>query len=357
MDAEIEHKVQSCTVCQAVQKSPAVAPLHPWRWPERVWQRVHIDFAEKDKQYFLVLIDSHSKWLEVAHMTSITSTNTIEVLRGMFAAYGLPEECVSDNGPQLTSSEFATFMKENGIKHTLVPAFHPASNGAAERSVQILKRALLKQILEEKGKSPISLKHRLANFLLRYRSTPHTVTGRTPAELFLKRQIRTRFSLLRPNLAETVAEKQAKQKQNHDHGTLRLRVFQEGDHVRVRNFRGGKEKWTQATVIQRRGPVTYLIQDGQRKRTVHVDHMLPWRGDTQETLQEEEEPPILVERSTHLSESPAPEKTPNQSSMQPEKETEDIPGSTPLVPKSVPKQPVVRRFPERTRMAPKRLDL
>ena len=55
----------------------------------------------------------------------------MDELRLIFANHGLPEELVSDNGPQLASSEFALFMKQNGIKHTLVPPYHPASNGAA----------------------------------------------------------------------------------------------------------------------------------------------------------------------------------------------------------------------------------
>ena len=33
-------------------------------------------------------------------------------------------------------------MKQNGIKHTLVPPYHPASSGAAERTVQIVKKTI-----------------------------------------------------------------------------------------------------------------------------------------------------------------------------------------------------------------------
>ena len=108
LDGEIENMVQNCAVCQAVQKVPAVVPLHPWRWPVRVWQRIHLDL-EKDRQSFLVVVDSHSKWLEVFHMTSTTSSQTIEVLRNLFAAHGLSEEVVSDNGPQFASSSSSSF--------------------------------------------------------------------------------------------------------------------------------------------------------------------------------------------------------------------------------------------------------
>ncbi|XP_060068314.1 uncharacterized protein K02A2.6-like [Ylistrum balloti] len=141
-----------------------------------------MDFAEKDKKYFLVVIDSHSKWLEVFYMTFTTSNRTIEVLRWLFASYGLPDVIVSDNGPQCISSEFEQFIIKNVVKHTLVPPYHPASNCAAEQSVQILKRALLKQV--SNGDGQYSMQHRLSNFLLKYRSTPHSVTGVSPAELF-----------------------------------------------------------------------------------------------------------------------------------------------------------------------------
>lgn len=60
-----------------------------------------------------------------------------------------------------------------------------------------------------------------------YWSTPHTVTGKTPAELFLKRHIRTHFSQLKPDLAKSVQEKQQEQKKQHDQGRRVLRSFVE----------------------------------------------------------------------------------------------------------------------------------
>ena len=59
LDKAIETKVKSCEVCAAVQNSPPANPLHTWNRPSQIWQRIHIDFAQKGNHNFLVLIDSH----------------------------------------------------------------------------------------------------------------------------------------------------------------------------------------------------------------------------------------------------------------------------------------------------------
>ena len=63
---------------------------------------------------------------------------------------------MSDNGPQFTSTNFAEFTCKHVIKHILVTPYHPESNEAAERSVRVVKYALIKQVLE--GTKGISMK-------------------------------------------------------------------------------------------------------------------------------------------------------------------------------------------------------
>ena len=82
---------------------------------------------------FLVAVDAHSKWPEIHIMKETMAAKTIEVLRKIFAAFGLPEQLVTDNGPQFVSDDFARFAKTNGIKHIRCAPYHPASNGLAER--------------------------------------------------------------------------------------------------------------------------------------------------------------------------------------------------------------------------------
>ncbi|XP_031433817.1 uncharacterized protein K02A2.6-like [Clupea harengus] len=134
---------KTCQSCQLTQKAPGPSPLHPWTWPGAPWQRIHVDFAGPFQGHmFMVVVDAHSKWPEVHLMSSTTTFKTIQVLRGLFSRYGLPEVLISDNGHQFTLSEFDTFMKGNGVKHIRSAPFHPATNGLAEHFVQTFKHSM-----------------------------------------------------------------------------------------------------------------------------------------------------------------------------------------------------------------------
>ena len=183
MNTELEAKVKTCPLCQQHRKAPPPAPLHPWEWPQRPWSRLHADYAGPFMgRMFLVVVDSHSKWLEVIPAPSATSATTIELLRTVFATHGLPRTLVTDNGPAFTSEGFSVFMQRNGIKHRRVAPYHPSSNGLAERAVQTFKDGLKKQ-------SSGSLQARLSRFLFQYRITPHSSTGKSPAELLMGRRL------------------------------------------------------------------------------------------------------------------------------------------------------------------------
>lgn len=117
MDKVIEQVAKGCISCQLTQKNPKIAPLHSRESP-RPWQRIHVDFAGPFLgRMFLIVVDAHSKWPEVVPMTTTSTTRIIEELRKLFATHGLPEQLVSDNGPQFTADEFRAFMRSNGIKH------------------------------------------------------------------------------------------------------------------------------------------------------------------------------------------------------------------------------------------------
>ena len=66
---------------------------------------------------YLIIVDVHSKWIEVVCTPSATSSAVIEEHRVLFAQFGQPDIIVTDYGTCFVSAEFAAYLKKNGIKH------------------------------------------------------------------------------------------------------------------------------------------------------------------------------------------------------------------------------------------------
>lgn len=109
-------------------------------------------------------------------MPTTTSAQVTLKLKAASARYGIQEEVVSDNGPQFSSDAFRDFAREMDFKHHVTSSPHnPQGHGHAERAVQTAKRIV-------RQKDPL-----LA--LMVYRSSAHSSTGVSPAELLMGRNI------------------------------------------------------------------------------------------------------------------------------------------------------------------------
>ena len=266
LDKQIENCVQQCCTCQESRHVPAKAPIHPWEWPHKPWSRIHIAHAGPFLGHlYLILIDAHSKWIEVHIVSSTSSDVTIKKLAEIFSVHGIPEQIVSDNGTAFTSQEFKSFVEAQGIVHTLTSPYHLASNGCAERAVQTFKNGITK--LEG------TIQSRINRFLFIYRIRPQATTGVSPAELLMGRRLRCKLSLVHPDLSKRVTDQQAKMNANSK--TRSLRTFQEGERVYAKNFYG-PGKWIPAVVSGKIGWMSYrlTLTDGRVIRR-HIDHLRP----------------------------------------------------------------------------------
>lgn len=252
MDAAIEQICKSCIPCLRTRSDPKTKVNTRWPAAEGPWQRVHIDFLGPiQTSNFLIIVDAYSKWTEVFKMASTSSAETIAKLRETFARFGLPELLVSDNGPQLTSEEFRTFLKKNGINHVTSPTFFPASNGAAENAVKTFKRSINAALLDIKNKNT-PVETLIARFLMAYRNTPHCTTNETPAKLMLGRTVKTRLECLKSGGLDQSSNKQWRQEK---------REFDIEDSVMIRDYRKvNKKDWAPAIVRKRLGHNVYLCQ-------------------------------------------------------------------------------------------------
>lgn len=356
LDDAIEERVKSCTECQMSRNTPQQAPMQPWEWPKRPWAQIHVDYAGPFMgQMFLVIVDAHSKWLEVLTVgATATAKRTIDKLRAVFATHGLPETIVSDNGSVFKCAEFEQFTRGNGIRHVFTAPYHPASNGLAERAVQSFKQAM-------KCMDGMDINTKLSQFLFKYRLTPHTSTGQSPSQLLMGRQLRSRLDLVNPDLEARVKRAQIRQAESHDVRT-KQRDIEVGDQVYVKNF-GTGPRWLAATVVEKRGSVSHTVQleDGRVSQR-HVDHLrrkYDPSADISEPAESELSPgirqPVIPESqevvAARVSEPMPQVETPANLSQE---RTADIKTPVPEVP--VQESPVVRRS-VRTRKTPQRLDL
>ena len=276
LDADIANIVQKCETCQTNRPTPSKAPLHPWEFPTRPWARIHIDHAGPfHGKLFLVIIDAYSKWIDVQIVPSTSSEATIAKLRVIFSTFGLPEQIVSDNASGFTSTEFKLFLSENGIRHTLVSPYHPSSNGLAERAVQTFKSTV------KKLEGPMEV--RLSKFLFKYRVSPQTTTGASPAELLMGRRLRTHLDLLHPDTANRVADKIQKSA-----STKPPRRFSIGDKLYAKEFQSSN--WLPVEVVKITGPLSYHVktEDGLVLRR-HIDHLRKRHSDNTVELNNDDE--------------------------------------------------------------------
>ena len=255
---EIESQVSSCIVCAAAGRSPAQVEINPMPWPREPWSRLHLDLAGPFLGLnFLVIVDSHSKWLEVKIVKSTSSQVIVNKLSKLFSYWGYPHILVSDNGPQFVSEEYAEFCRSHDIHNTTVSPYHPRSNGQAERCVATFKNFLVKL------KDRTNIKQSLNNFLLKYRITPHSMTGQSPSLLMLGRSIRTDLDLIHPSQNSL----ERKQENAVKRGPHAIRVFDPRDQVWYINFRASKDqpKYLRGTICRRSAPQTYIIIDDSGK--------------------------------------------------------------------------------------------
>ncbi|KAK9681015.1 Integrase core domain [Popillia japonica] len=279
IDLDLENAAKSCP--EGLQLAPRNPELKHTKWSttQQPWTRLHIDFFQKYDKYFLIIVDSASRWIDVKIVPSTNSDSTISTLRSVFSSLGIPMELVSDNGPPFNGEKFKRFCAANGImEHTLTPPLHPRSNGTVERQVATVKRSLEKQ-LSAKKLTAEKIQSSLDNFLLKHRITPNSVTGYAPAEFLLKRIPRyapAEFLLKRIPRTKLDLLKPTNYKRTHD--TLKEmsstdKMFVEGEEVLVWNKRNNDKKWITGKIAKQVSPFTYLVHVNGEVRFVHAEDL------------------------------------------------------------------------------------
>ncbi|KAK3549321.1 hypothetical protein QTP70_034549 [Hemibagrus guttatus] len=149
MAVDVKRYVQGCREC-AMSKSPRHLPagkLLPLPVPNRPWSHLGIDFIVdlpgcEGCTCVLVIVDRFSKACRLMPGQP-TALETAECLfNHVFRYYGLPEDIISDRGPQFTSRVWRAFFKHLGVTISLSSGYHPQTNGQTEWKIQEIGRFL-----------------------------------------------------------------------------------------------------------------------------------------------------------------------------------------------------------------------
>ncbi|KAL0167181.1 hypothetical protein M9458_039025 [Cirrhinus mrigala] len=135
--------------CLLLHVNSLQATGNPLPIPQRPWSHIEVDFvtdlpAAEGNTCILVMVDRFSKMCTFFPLKGLpTAMETAETLfQHLFRHFGLPEEIVSDRGPQFISHVWKAFFKLLGVTVNLSSGYHPQTNGQTERKIQELGRYL-----------------------------------------------------------------------------------------------------------------------------------------------------------------------------------------------------------------------
>ncbi|KAI2665770.1 Transposon Tf2-9 polyprotein [Labeo rohita] len=139
--------IRNCVIC-CTSKTPRQLPaglLQPLPVPKRPWSHIAVDFVtdlppSQGHTTILSVVDRFSKGCRFIPLPKLpTALETAEALcNSVFRFYGLPEDIVSDRGPQFTSRLWSSFFHLLGVNVSLTSGYHLEANGQVERLNQEL---------------------------------------------------------------------------------------------------------------------------------------------------------------------------------------------------------------------------
>ena len=110
MNSQISGTISRCTICLEHQRQNTKEPMISSRIPSKNWEMVATDLFTWDKSEYLIVVDYHSRYFEVAKLPDTKSTTVITYTKSIFARHGIPSKVSSVNGPQYSSRDFSLLL-------------------------------------------------------------------------------------------------------------------------------------------------------------------------------------------------------------------------------------------------------
>eukprot|EP00057_Strongylocentrotus_purpuratus_P026705 XP_011681179.1 PREDICTED: uncharacterized protein LOC105446277 [Strongylocentrotus purpuratus] len=201
MSVDVANFCRSCDICQKTASKGRVPKATLGRMPiiGVPFQRIAIDLAgpftrsERGHTHILTVVDYATRYVEAIPLKTITTVEVAEALLSVYSRVGIPNEVMSDLGPQFVSSLMREVSRLLSIRQVTSSRYHPICNGLVERYNGLIKTALRRLCADE----PREWDRYLPALLFALRETPSSSLGYSPFELLYGRNVRGPMDVLR----------------------------------------------------------------------------------------------------------------------------------------------------------------
>lgn len=201
---DVATSVKECPTCQVVKASNQVPPglLSPLDIPSKRWDHVHLDLigplpiTARKNNAILTVVDRLSKTAVFIPTTMNVSAKGLAELffNNVFRHYGLPSVLISDRDPRFTSNFWRALMDHLGVSLHMTAAFHPQSDGQAERHNRTIQD-MLRAYVNPASRNDWDLHLTALEFA--YNISKHRATGYSPFYMLYGQNPNTPARLLR----------------------------------------------------------------------------------------------------------------------------------------------------------------
>ena len=92
----------------------------------------------------MCIVDYNSKFPVIKRLEGLSADNLINVVKTIFAEYGIPRKLMLDVGTNFVSDNFHQFCKSLNIEQATSSAYHHQSNGQVEACIKFIKHTFKK---------------------------------------------------------------------------------------------------------------------------------------------------------------------------------------------------------------------
>ena len=179
----IETYINECEICQKskYERHPIKMEMNITPTSTKPFEIIHLDTYTLEKEKFLTIIDSFSKYAQAYHLNTLAASEIADTLICFFSHHGVPIKIVIDNGTEFKNTVITELLQLHKIKIHFCSPNHPQSNGVMERLHSTLAEHV--KLLNNQGflKTPIT--HKVKYAILAYNYTIHSVTKFKPIDI------------------------------------------------------------------------------------------------------------------------------------------------------------------------------